>query len=175
MAAAADLVPHPAASRPGRRRFLLGMPALAWALAAKAASPPAIPLATDLQVDGRLVRRRQAPIVVLFSLPGCPYCEIVRRSHLAPLLADPKQSSRVIVRQVDIDSDEAVVGFSGERTTHAAIAKAHDVRSAPVVAFWDGEGRPIAEPLKGMLLADFYSAYLESALQDARKRLGAPD
>ncbi len=43
------------------------------------------------------------------------------------------------------------------------------------MAFWDGEGRPIAEPLKGMLLADFYSAYLESALQAARKRLGAPD
>ena len=175
MAAAADPLPRPGASRAGRRNFLLGMTALGWALAAKAAPAPAIPLAMDLQADGRLVRRRLAPIVVLFSLPGCPYCEIVRRSHLAPLLADPKQSSRVIVRQVDIDSDEAVVGFSGERTTHAAIAKAHDVRSAPVVAFWDGEGRPIAEPLKGMLLADFYSAYLESALQAARKRLGAPD
>lgn len=175
MASAADLVPHPVASRPGRRQFLLGMPVLAWALAARAAPQPAIPLATDLRADGRLVRRRLAPIVVLFSLPGCPYCEIVRRSHLAPLLADPGQSSRVIVRQVDIDSDEAVVGFSGERTTHAAIAKAHDVRSAPVVAFWDGEGRTIAEPLKGMLLADFYSAYLESAIQAARKRLGAPD
>ena len=159
-----------------RRKFLLFLgPALAWALAAGAAPPTAIPPATDLQADGRVSRARKAPIVVLFSLPGCPYCEIVRRSHLAPILADPKQSPRVIVRQVDIDSDEAVVGFSGERTTHARIARSHDVRSAPVVAFWDGEGRPIAEPLRGMLLPDFYSAYLESALQAARKRLGAPD
>lgn len=158
-----------------RRAFLLLGPALAWALAAGAAPRTAIPPATDLQADGRLSRARKAPIVVLFSLPGCPFCEIVRRSHLAPILADPKESPRVIVRQVDIDSDEAVVGFSGERTTHARIARAHDVRSAPVVAFWDGEGRPIADPLRGMLLPDFYSAYLESALQAARKRLGAPD
>ena len=159
----------------GRRKFLVLGPALAWALAARAAPPTAIPLATDLQADGRLSRQRKAPIVVLFSLPGCPYCEIVRRSHLAPILTDPKQSRRVIVRQVDIDADEAVVGFSGERTTHARIARAHDVRSAPVVAFWDGEGRPIAEPLRGMLLPDFYSAYLESAVQAARTRLGAPN
>ena len=53
------------------------------------------------------------------------------------------------------------------------IARAHDVRSAPVVAFWDGEGRPVADPLRGMLLPDFYSAYLESALETARARLGA--
>ena len=45
------------------------------------------------------------------------------------------------------------------------------MRSAPVVAFWDGEGRPVADPLKGMLLPDFYAAYLESALESARARL----
>jgi len=157
-----------------RRRFLLLAPALALVATASRGAPGALPLAADFREDGRLSRARRAPIVILFSLPGCPYCEIVRRSHLAPMLADPAQASRVIVRQVDIGSDEAVVGFSGERTTHAAIAKAHDVRSAPVVAFWDGEGRPVADPLRGMLLPDFYSAYLEAALQAARKRLGAP-
>ncbi len=55
MAAAADPLPRPEASRAGRRNFLLGMTALGWALAAKAAPPPAIPLAMDLQADGRLV------------------------------------------------------------------------------------------------------------------------
>ena len=56
-------------------------------------------------------------------------------------------------------------------TTHAAVARAHDVRFAPVVAFWDGEGRPLAEPLKGMLLPDFYGAYLDDAIASARARL----
>ena len=109
--------------------------------------------------------------MILFSLPGCPYCEIVRRSHLAPMLRDPREAPRAIIRQVDIDSDLSVVGFGGAPMTHEAIARAHGVRSVPVVAFWDGEGRPLADPLKGMLLADFYAAYLDSALESARSRL----
>lgn len=156
-----------------RRRFLATVPAMGLAAAAYAAPRTEVSLATDLRADGRLSRSRKAPIVVLFSLPGCPFCEIVRRSHLAPILADPQQARGVLVRQVDIDSDLAVTGFAGERTTHEKIAKAHGVRSVPVVAFWDGEGRTIAEPLKGMLLPDFYSAYLESALETARQRLAS--
>lgn len=156
-----------------RRQFLLLAPALAFAPTAVAAAETPIPLATDLQADGRLSRSRRVPIVVLFSLPRCPYCEIVRRSHLAPMLRDPRESGRVIIRQLDIGGDEPVVGFDGSRTTHGAIARAHGVRAAPVVAFWDGEGKAIAEPLKGMLLPDFYAAYLEAAIESARERLAA--
>ncbi len=47
------------------------------------------------------------------------------------------------------------------------------MRAVPVVAFWDGEGKPIAESLSGMLLPDFYSAYLDAALEAARARLAA--
>ncbi|MBL0140881.1 MAG: thioredoxin fold domain-containing protein [Betaproteobacteria bacterium] len=146
---------------------------LAFAAAGLAAPSTALPLATDLRADARLSRARKEPIVILFSLPGCPYCEIVRRSHLAPMHRDPRESGRAIIRQIDIDSDVALVGFAGERTTHARVARAHDVRAAPVVAFLDGEGRAAADPLSGMLLPDFYSAYLDAALESARARLAA--
>jgi len=158
---------------PDRRRFLLLVPALGIALAARSAPPARIVLATDLRADGRLSRASRAPILILFSLPGCPYCEIVRRSHLEPLLRDPRRAGQVIVRQIDIDGEQAVVDFAGEATTHGAIARARGVRAAPVVAFWDGQGTPIAGSLTGMLLPDFYSAYLESELDTARDRLAA--
>ncbi|MBE0618888.1 MAG: thioredoxin, partial [Proteobacteria bacterium] len=82
-------------------------------------------------------------------------------------------AAQAIIRQVDVGSDLRITGFKGERTTHEAIARSHDVRSAPVVAFWDGEGRPVADSLRGMLLPDFYSAYLDAALETARSRLAA--
>jgi thioredoxin-related protein len=154
-----------------RRHFLLLAPALALAPALRAAPQPTLPLAMDLRADGRLSRSSMAPIVILFSLPGCPYCEIVRRSHLGPMLADPKAAGRAIIRQIDVDSDQALIGFRGERTTHAAVARAHEVRVAPVVAFWDGDGRTLADPLRGMLLPDFYAAYLDDAIERARARI----
>ena len=157
-----------------RRRFLFLAPALGLASFSRAARPSAIPLATDLRADGQVSKARKIPILVLFSLPGCPYCEIVRHSHLVPMLRDPQRAGLAVFRQIDIDGEHAVLDFTGRRTTHEAISRAHGMRSAPVVAFWDGEGKPVAENLAGMLLPDFYSAYLESALETARARLASP-
>ncbi len=154
-----------------RRRLLLAAAALGLALPARAEPPGQLEPVRDLQADGKLSRARREPIVVLFSLPGCPYCEIVRRSHLLPMQRDPRLGARMIIREVVIDSDMPAVGFRGEGTTHAAIASAHGVRAVPVVAFWDGTGAKLAEPLSGMLLADFYAAYLEEAIDRSRKRL----
>lgn len=154
-----------------RRRFLLLAPALGLAAVSRAAPPASLPLAKDLRADGQAARARKIPILVLFSLPGCPYCEIVRRSHLVPMLRDPQTAGLAVFRQIDIGGEHAVLDFAGRRTTHEAIARAHGMRSAPVVAFWDGDGRPVAENLAGMLLPDFYSAYLEAALETARARV----
>lgn len=157
-----------------RRELILALSALAAAPALRAAEAPDLPLASDLRADARLARERRIPIVILFSLPGCPYCSEVRRAHLLPRLRDPAQASRAIIRQVNLGSDERIVGFDGRPTTHDAIARFHGVRAAPEVAFWDARGRPVAEPLKGMLLPDFYAAYLESALATAGARVAEP-
>lgn len=155
-----------------RRDLLLALAAAALpAFAAPAA--PDLPLATDLAADAKAVRRTRAPLVVLFSVPNCPYCLEVRRSHLLPLLHDPARGARYILRQVDLGSEARVVGFDGRVTTHAELARARGVRSAPEVVFWDDRGQAIAEPLRGMLLPDFYAAYLDESLDAARRALSA--
>jgi thioredoxin-related protein len=138
---------------------------------ARAAEAPDLPLARNFAGDAQLARDRRIPFLILFSLPRCPYCSEVRRSHLLPMLHDPAQASRAIIRQVNLGSDDRIVGFDGKPTTHDAVARSHGVRAAPEVAFWDFRGRQAAEPLKGMLLPDFYSAYLESALATASARV----
>jgi thioredoxin-related protein len=156
-----------------RRDLILALAALAAAPALRAEDAPDLPLVRDLAADARLVRERRVPFLILFSLPRCPYCSEVRRSHLLPMLRDPAQARRAVIRQVNVGSDDRVAGFDGKPTTHDAIALSHGVRAAPVVAFWDGLGRPVADPLVGMLLPDFYGAYLDAALETATRRLAA--
>jgi thioredoxin-related protein len=140
---------------------------------AAAALPPApdLPLVTDLRADARQVETRRVPLVVLFSLPGCPYCHEVRRSHLLPLAREPARRESFLLRQVNIGGAEPAVEFDGASTTHAGIARLRGIRGAPEVVFWDARGHPLADPLRGMLLPDFYSAYLEAALETAASRL----
>ena len=126
-----------------------------------------MPLARDLRADGEAARRKGIPILVLFNLPGCPYCNVVRRSHLLPMLADPVASKRAILRQVNVGGAQALVDFAGANTAHGEFAQTNGIRLAPVVAFFDGRGRKAADSLTGMLLPDFYAYYLESALEAA--------
>lgn len=154
-----------------RRESLVALSALAVFPAVGAVEAPDLPLARDFRRDARLARERRVPFLILFSLPRCPYCNEVRRSHLLPMLRDPAQAGQAIMRQVNLGSDDRIVGFDGQLTTHDAVARHHGVRAAPEVAFWDSQGRQAAEPLKGMLLPDFYAAYLESALAKARARV----
>ena len=139
----------------------------------RAAEAPDLPLAANLQADGRVARRRRIPFVVLFSLARCPYCSEVRRAHLLPMLRDPAQAQLAVIRQINIGSDERIIDFDGNPTTHDALATRYGHRAAPVVAFWDPRGKPVAEEIRGMPLADFYASYLESALATARASVSA--
>jgi len=98
-----------------RRDLLLALAAAALP-AVGAPAPPDLPLAADLAADARAVRRTRSPLVVLFSVPNCPYCHEVRRSHLLPLLHDPARGPRFILRQVDLGGETRVVGFDGRAT-----------------------------------------------------------
>jgi hypothetical protein len=127
-------------------------------------------LVANFAADAKIARAKSLPIVVLFSLPGCPHCEVIRRSHLRPL--GNEVPLRATVRQVDVDSDRQMVDFQGTITTHRAFASGQRIKLTPVVTFSGPDGEALAEPLVGALLADFYGAYLENALAMAAQQLG---
>ena len=154
-----------------RRETLVAIAVLAVTGAARAEETPDLPLARDLREDGWRAAKARIPIIVLYSLAGCPYCIEVRRSHLLPMLHDPIWSKRVILRQVNVNGADPVIDFAGRKSSHGDLARANGVRVAPVVAFFDGQGKEIAGALRGMLLPDFYSAYLESAIASAESHL----
>ena len=136
---------------------------LAFATAAFAEST--LTKATDLQTDALASRKVNIPILILYSLPGCPHCEAIRRSHLAPLAAE--MPPRAIIRQVDLQSVAKVRGFDGKLTSHEDLVRAQGIKFAPVVVFYDAAGKRLGEPLVGSMLPDFYVAYLAEGLRAA--------
>jgi hypothetical protein len=141
------------------------------ALPVLASSSSQLPLAADLSSDARVARERGAPILILYSLPGCSACETIRRSHLLPLLKDGK--ANVIVRQVDLNSRMTLKDFAGKATTHGDYAQTQGLRFAPVVKLVGPDGNALTAPLTGTLLPDFYAAYLDDAIAAARAKLKA--
>lgn len=157
--------------RARRRALLAGLLALP-ALGSLAAGTD-LPVAVDLRTDADRAARAGAPLVVVFSRHDCKYCETVKRDYLKPLATDRRFRDRVVIRQINQDSDAPLVDFRGEATTHARFAASEKIRLVPVVAFYGPQGRRLAEPIVGARLPDFYPSYLEEAVEKSALALKA--
>ena len=146
------------------RRALLLAPLLATAAASLRAAQPALPMPGSLAsaLEAALVRNRA--LVMMVSLPGCPWCKLVRQSYLAPLLAEGQP-----VIEMDMQDQRGIVGFDGAATTAVRLAESLRVRVAPTVLFLGRGGRELAPRLTGVTSEDFYGAYLQDRVDAANR------
>lgn len=149
------------------RRDLLLAALGAAALAPVRAAQVLLPTPASLAAELAAAQGRSRALVVMFSIPGCPWCKLVRQSYLAPLRAEGQP-----VVEVDMLGTAPIAGFDGAATTGAQVARALHVRVAPTVLFFGRGGRELAHRLPGVPLPDFYGAYLQERL-DAANRAAA--
>jgi thioredoxin-related protein len=73
----------------GSRQIGLVLLILTCAIGLPRAQQPYPPLeyADDLAALGKLSSARGTPIMLLFTRPGCPFCNRARKDHLEPLRA----------------------------------------------------------------------------------------
>ena len=141
---------------------LAGLPMLAWG------RDSALPVPRSLQQSARTLAARGQPLVLLVSLPGCPYCELVRRSYLMPLL----EEEGLQAMQIDVTDERAeLLDFQGRATRQATLARAWKAGFTPTVLFFGVAGEELAERLVGIAVPDFYGAYLAQRLQTSRLKI----
>lgn len=145
-----------------RRSLLLA--AAAWPLVGRAAT---LPHAQDLSRALAAARARHEPLVLMVSLDGCAYCHIVRDQYLAPM---HRQQGLPVV-QVDMRSRRQLKDVDGRTIVHDDFVRARRVTVAPTLLFLGPKGEELAERLVGGSIPDFYGAYLEQRLEQARSRL----
>ena len=132
-----------------------------------------LPPVDDLRALLAQVRQLRAPLLVLFSTPGCPYCREVRDNYLAPRLAEQAalKVPALLIREVDITSRAPLVDIQGRRSSQAEFAAQFGTRVVPVVALFDERLQLLGEPLIGIDRSGFYESYLARAIAEAQRKL----
>lgn len=133
--------------------------------AAPALLPPSQSLADELQ----LALAAGNPLLVMVSLEGCPFCRIARENYLLPL----HERNRLPVVQVDMRSKQTVKNFQGQMQTHDEWIRSMGVKVAPTILFFGRSGTELVERMTGGYIPDFYGAYLDDRLRQAKARLAA--
>lgn len=152
--------------------WIAGALILACAGSAPAAqSVQKLRFADDLAVTARDAKKRQAVVMLVFTEATCPYCMRAKRDYLEPTQASRDYGSKVVMREVDVRSSDTLRDFSGAATTQAAFAKRYAIRVVPTVIVVDYTGKPLADPLVGLLTEDFYQLYIERAVDAGQLKL----
>ncbi len=164
----------------GPMKAWIGMLAVALPLAvlptqasaqASAQAAHGLSMAEDLRAESAQAQSAGKPLVLMFSLPECGYCKVVRQHYLLPMIrdaaADPPQ-----VRELTMTGRSAITDFDGTVTTPAALARRYGVKVAPTLVFVNAAGEVLVDPLVG---GDhqFYSAYLDRAFDESTRKLGS--
>ena len=148
----------------------MGVCLFGWALCcpipAHSQNRVVLPTATDLPQALAQALALGQPLVVMVSLDNCPYCRQVRQSHLGPMW----RGGQVVV-QIDMQHKETLTDWDGQTRSHGDWVKNRRISVAPTVLFFGPDGREVADRLEGASLPDFYGAYLDQRLAQARQRL----
>jgi thioredoxin-related protein len=127
-----------------------------------------ISTAKDLSSDAKEALPKQVPILVLFKGKSCPFCDTVLKDFLLPMQRDPQYNDKVIMRQIDTASKDKLIDFDGNLTTQNAFSRKNKVWGVPVVMLFDSQGH-VLTTITGLLIVDFYRAYLDNAISDSQE------
>jgi thioredoxin-related protein len=130
-------------------------------------TPATLPTTDSLQAELVNSVKKNAPLLVMVSLDGCPFCKVARENYLGPL----REQQGVLVFQVDMRSKRPIKNFSGLTLTQDELIRSWGVKVAPTVLFFGRGGLEVAERLVGGYIPDFYGAYLDDRLQQASAAL----
>jgi thioredoxin-related protein len=152
-----------------RRRKLLTATACAILVGWVHAAPAQLPTASSLSDELHQAVATGSPLLVMVSLEGCPFCRIARENYLSPM--HDRQGLPVV--QVDMRSKKLIKNFQGIIQTHDEWIRSMNVKVAPTILFFGRGGVEVVERMSGGYIPDFYGAYLDERLRQAKVLLAS--
>jgi len=145
----------------------------ALVLAVLAATPAdALEPATDLAADGVVAGRRGVPILLVMTREDCHFCGALKREILEPLRLSGDAPRRVLIREVEVDSPDPIVGFDGAAGSGWSIAEGYEALFTPTVLLVGPDGRELADRIVGLNTPEMYGWYLDREIDRAAAALG---
>jgi thioredoxin-related protein len=123
-----------------------------------------LPMPTSLPDELAAALKKRSPLLVMVSLPGCPFCKIARTNYLLPL----QRQTGLSMVQIDMRNRQMLVGLDGVSQTQDQIVRNWGIKIAPTVLFFGAGGAEVAERLVGGYIPDFYGYYLDERIRIAK-------
>jgi thioredoxin-related protein len=141
---------------------------LVWSVNSRAAEDE-VPSVEDFQQLAQEAQARRLPILLMVSQYHCGFCERMKEEVLGPMVLSGDYTSRVLIRQLQIDPGQNVTDFQGRRLSAEAFIARYKIRVTPTLLFLDAKGNEATKRIVGINTVDFLIFYIEEAIDEAIK------
>lgn len=136
------------------------------------AQASSLPAGINFKFDGEQLGDNRI-LLVMISQRDCSYCQLIHDDFLAPMHRGGKYQKKVLFRELKIDSDTAILDFSGQKITPKQFAKRYQSTFTPTLLFLDNKGQALVANMIGVNTPEFYGYYLEQSIDEAISHLKA--
>lgn len=133
-----------------------------------------VPVAGDLQQDGRTARESRLPLMLVFSAITCPHCDELEEEFIRPMLLGGEYTDRILIRKLVLDNGSSLTDFTGKRRPVEEFAHNYGVYVTPTILFVDHTGRQLAERMVGINTIEMYGGYLDQCIDTALMHIREP-
>lgn len=128
---------------------------------------------SDLVMDGHEARKKQVPVLVMFSMTHCGYCRQVEEDFLKPMLRNAEYEGKVLIRKIVLDSNKSLIDFKGKRSDPEDLSDEYHVSMVPTLILFDASGKKLSGPIIGLANPYYYGGELDAAIDASLLKIRA--
>ena len=147
--------------------FIASCAALTRARAQNRPQTALLPFPEHMGALANQAQRQGQPLVLMVSLPGCPWCELLRRNYLTPMRKEGLHAFEFMIHERRMQ----LVDFQAQRTTPSALSDRLKVTITPSLLFFNAQGQELVPRIEGVASAEMIGAILDERLALARQKL----
>jgi thioredoxin-related protein len=126
---------------------------------------------SNFQQLSQEMEQKSLGLLLMFHAEHCPYCALMEKDILSPMLKSGEYTDKVIIRKLQLDESRDIKNFKGEIVQPSDIAARYDVTVTPTLVFLDKDGNQKAKKMVGINTVDYFGVYLDEEIENLRKNL----
>lgn len=112
--------------------------------------------ATNLYKDRKIAKEKSLPILMMFSIDDCPYCEKVRNDILKPMIKSGEYENKIIIRHLNTSKNLDIIDFNNKESSPQELASFYGVSFFPTIVLLNDKGQPLSGHVVGIANEDYY-------------------
>ena len=127
--------------------------------------------ATNLMLLSEESAHTNRPLLLLISRKGCPYCTLIKKEILQPMLISGEYADKIIIREIIINTGSTLIDFDGSTIDTANLADRFRTNLTPTLLFLGPDGKELADRIVGINTIELFSYYVDQAIDEAALNL----